>query len=48
MNRNANPLFFVQIHMFGEGKVCQSDMYKADPQTGIARLRASGGACASL
>ncbi|KAH9987961.1 hypothetical protein BJV77DRAFT_1061507 [Russula vinacea] len=23
----------------GEGKVCQSDTYKADPQTGIARLQ---------
>ena len=30
---------FVQIHLFGEGKVCQSDTYKADPQTGIARLQ---------
>ncbi|KAI0266313.1 hypothetical protein BGY98DRAFT_1085217 [Russula aff. rugulosa BPL654] len=27
------------IHLFGEGKVCQSDTYKADPQTGIARLQ---------
>jgi len=27
------------IHLFGEGKVCQSDMYKADPHTGIARLQ---------
>jgi hypothetical protein len=25
--------------MFGEGKVCQSDTYKADPQTGMARLQ---------
>jgi hypothetical protein len=30
---------FVQIHLFGEGKVCQSDSYKADSQTGIARLQ---------
>jgi hypothetical protein len=29
----------VQIHLFGEGKVCQSDTYKADPQTGIAGLQ---------
>ena len=28
-----------QIHLFGEGKVCQSDTYKVDPQTGIARLQ---------
>jgi len=27
------------VHLFAEGKVCQSDTYKADPQTGIARLR---------
>jgi hypothetical protein len=33
------PYLFVQIHLFGEGKVCQSDTYKADPQTGIARLQ---------
>ncbi|KAI0248525.1 acyltransferase-domain-containing protein [Lactifluus subvellereus] len=26
------------IHVFGEGKVCQSNTYKADPMTGIARL----------
>jgi len=30
---------WVHIHMFGEGKVCQSDTYKGDPQTGIARLQ---------
>ncbi|KAI0300647.1 acyltransferase-domain-containing protein [Multifurca ochricompacta] len=27
------------IHLFGEGKVCQSHTYKADPQTGVARLQ---------
>ena len=37
-----------QIHLFAEGKVCQSDTYKADPQTGIARLqRFEWGMCAS-
>ena len=37
-----------QIHLFAEGKVCQSDTYKADPQTGIARLqRFKWGMCAS-
>jgi hypothetical protein len=41
MNGNATqiPHLFMQIHLFGEGKVCQSDRYKADPQTGIARLQ---------
>ena len=41
MNRNPTqiPYLFVQIHLFGEGKVCQSDTYKADPQSGIARLQ---------
>lgn len=28
-----------QIHLFGKGKVCQSDTYKVDPQSGIARLQ---------
>ncbi|KAH9994343.1 acyltransferase-domain-containing protein [Russula compacta] len=27
------------VHLFGEGKICQSDTYQTDPQTGIARLR---------
>ncbi|KAI0262091.1 acyltransferase-domain-containing protein [Gloeopeniophorella convolvens] len=27
------------IHLFGEGKVCQSSTYKPDPQTGRSRLR---------
>jgi len=30
--------FGAWVHLFGEGKVCQSGKYKADPQTGIARL----------
>jgi len=34
-----NLFFFVQMHLFGEGKICQSGTYKADPQTGIARLQ---------
>jgi hypothetical protein len=32
-------IFLVQIQLLGEGKVCQSDMYKADPQTEMARLQ---------
>jgi hypothetical protein len=30
---------YVQIHLFGEGKVCQSHTYQTDPHTGIARLQ---------
>ena len=39
LNWRRKILISVQIHLFGEGKVCQSGTYRADPQTGIARLR---------